>query len=78
MLIGEVESRPAPEPGSVPLPQLAREDTLAIPKCTIEDIRYLVECWNCRLIGKKYTYVGKSSRSRYQRAREHQQEITLG
>ena len=51
---------------------------LAAPKCTTEGVGYLVECWPCRQVGNEYVYVGESSRSGYQRAKEHLQEITLG
>ena len=39
---------------------------------------YFLECWECRLKGKRYRYVGEISRSGYQRVREHQREIDLG
>ena len=77
-LARDVEERPVPQPGSTPLPRPAREDVLAIPKCTSEGIGYYLECWGCRLIGKRYQYVGESSRSMYQRGREHLREVNMG
>ena len=71
MLIGEVEARPLPEEGKPPLPRPSRENTLAIPKCRTEGVGYLVECWPCKLAERRYRYVRESTRSGYQREREH-------
>lgn len=48
---------------------------MASSKCTSEGAGYILECWNCRLEGRKEVYIGETSRSSYQRGREHQAEI---
>ena len=41
----------------------------------MEGAGYLLECWECRLSGQEAKYVGETSRSTYQRGREHQKEV---
>ena len=65
------------DPGSPALPKPSKEQVRASPKCTSEGFGYLIECWPCRLEGKMFTYVGESSRSPYQRGREHWQELEM-
>ena len=71
LLSGEEEIRPLPQPGEVPRPKPSREETRSYPKCTNEGVGYLLECWTCRLKGKAARYVGESSRSAFQRGKEH-------
>ena len=78
MLACEEAERPEPKPGEPALPRPSREQVRASPKCTSEGFGYKIECWPCRLIGKTFAYIGESSRSPYQRGREHCQEISLG
>ena len=58
----------------VPLPKPGREEVRAAPQCTREGVEYVIECWRCRSEGKKAKYIGKTSRSPYQRGREHQRD----
>ena len=78
MLLTEEAERPVPTPGQPVAPRPAREDLIALPKCTTEGIGYIMECWPCRLQGQKYRYIGESSRSGNQRASEHMAEIHAG
>ena len=78
LLATEESQRPIPEPGQPPTPRPGREETISVPKCTREGIGYMIECWPCRLQGKKYMYIGESSRSPYQRAGDHMREIQAG
>ena len=75
MLLLEETERPIPEPGQPVIPRPAREDMIALPKCTTEGIGYVMECWLCRLQGQNFRYIGESSRSGNQRAGEHLAEI---
>ena len=77
MLACEETERPEPRPGSPALPKPSKEQVRASPKCTSEGFGYLIECWPCRLEGKMFTYIGESSRSPYQRGREHWQELEM-
>ena len=43
-----------------------------------EGVSYCLECWHCRLVGKKFIYIGESSRSACQRGREHLREMHMG
>ena len=47
----------------------------SLPGCTTEGLTYVIECMTCRKRGIKRTYVGESSRSPYQRGKEHQREV---
>ena len=78
MLAGELEERPLPELGKPELPRPSKEDTFTFPKCTTEGAGYSLECWECRLIGKKYMYIGETSRSPYQRGKEHENDVEGG
>ena len=78
LLAGEEELRPIPQPGEVPRPKPSREETRSFPKCTNEGIGYLLECWPCRLAGKAARYVGESSRSAFQRGKEHVADLNSG
>ena len=75
LLTEEMELREVPEPGDPVLPRPGKGETVAAPKCTAEGSGYSLECWSCRLKGRKALYVGETSRSPYQRAREHTKEI---
>ena len=65
MLLGEVEERIIPEPGKPELPRSSRKETCTFTKYTTEGVGYSLECWECRLVGRKYLYVGETSRSPY-------------
>ena len=39
---------------------------------------YVIECWSCRTEGTPHKYIGESSRSPYQRGKEHGSEIKAG
>ena len=78
LLAEEEEARPLPEPGKPPLPRPGKEETQAMPKCTTESVGYSIECWTCRLRGRRMQYIGESSRSGYQRGREHAREMETG
>ena len=73
LLAQEVEELEMAEqdPQSPPKPRPGREDTTSLPKCTTESVGYHLECWRCRKEGKKVVYVGETSRSPYQRGKEH-------
>ena len=77
MISCEETERPPPSPGDPPLPRPSKDQIKASPKCTSEGIGYIIECWPCRLEGKTFSYVGESSRSSYQRGREHTQEVEM-
>ena len=51
---------------------------MAFPKYTNEGIGYMLECWPCRLEGKAAKYIGESSRSAFQRGKEHVADIRSG
>ena len=55
--------------------KVKNNDKIALPCCTKESINYTLECITCRLEGKKATYIGETSRSPYQRGREHSSDI---
>ena len=75
MLAGETEERPVPEPGKPEVPRPSKEETFTFTKCTKEGVGYSLECWECRLEGSKYIYIGETSRSPYQRGKEHERDI---
>ena len=77
LLAQEQEEREIQRKGEVLLPKPGKDMTTAIPKCTSESVRYAMECWDCRKGGKKFMYIGETSRSAYQRGREHQEEVDL-
>ena len=52
-----------------------RKDCRSLPGCTGEGINYTLECLPCRKNGVKRWYYGESSRSPYQRGKEHLREI---
>jgi len=74
-LAEEEEQRQIAPADGPQVPRPAREEVKAVPKCTIEGVGYLLECWACRLVGKVAIYVGETSRSPYQRGRGHQKEV---
>ena len=78
LLIMEEALRPVPEPGQPNPPKPGREETKSLPNCTTEGVGYYIECWQCRLNGKMFCYVGESSRSAHQRGKEHMREIAKG
>lgn len=78
ILAREEEERKIPEPGQPPCPRPSKEETTSIPKCTVEGVGYIVECWPCRVAGRAAKYIGESSRSPYQRGKEHLSEIEAG
>ena len=50
----------------------------SLPGCTQEGITYTLECQTCRRKGIKRSYIGESSRSPYQRDKEHAKEVREG
>ena len=67
-----------PAPGQPVPPKPGKDETRSLPKCTVEGIGYVLECWTCRLTGSTFKYIGESSRSAYQRGKEHIKEIIGG
>ena len=51
------------------------EDRKSLPSCTGEGRKYIIECLTCRKAGIRKVYLGETSRSSYQRAKEHQKYI---
>ena len=49
-----------------------------MPGCTGEEVKYTLECQKCRSQGTKRAYIGESSKSSYQRGREHAREVREG
>ena len=76
--MAEMEERQVPEKGETERPRPTKEQTVTFPKCTTEGVGYTLECWECRLGGMKYMYVGETSRSPYQRGKEHEKDIGNG
>ena len=66
MLDGEKEKRKVPEEGEPLTPKPLKDHMQTIPKCTSEGAGYYLECWECKLEGKTFKYVGETSRSPYQ------------
>ena len=52
-----------------------REAKKALPSCTSEGMNYSLECMSCRKRDILRIYLGETSRSSYQRGREHSKEI---
>ena len=73
MLGKEEEEREIRE---VPAPKPSKEQVKSSPQCTREGVGYVVECWRCRCEGKRAEYIGETSRCPYQRARNHQKEVS--
>ena len=67
----EMELRDISREGQPPLPRPGRDEVTIAPKCTSEGAGYAIECWPCRLGGKKAVYIGETSRSPYQCGKEH-------
>ena len=65
-------------PWSKPLYEIKVEDTKALSNCSREGCNYVIDCVTCRKEGKVRRYYGESSRSLYQRGREHLAEIDGG
>ena len=78
LLAEEMELREVPTEGAPTLARPGKEETRAEPKCIAEGAGYILECWTFRLGGKKAPYIGETSRSPYQRGREHLQEVAVG
>ena len=57
---------------------IRKEDQVALPGCTREGVVFILECKDCRDKGIRRQYVGETSRSRYQRAGEHQRDVEEG
>merc|ERR1712105_111523 len=74
----EEENREITKQGGVEVARPSKEDTKALPNCTIEGVGYILECATCRKKGMKRQYVGESSRSPCQRGQEHMAEISNG
>ena len=51
---------------------------VSIPSCTSESVNYILECYTCRKAGEKRAYYGETSRSPYQRGKEHLREVEEG
>ena len=54
------------------------EDRVAQPSCTAEGINYVIICLRCRRNGIRRQYHGESSRSAFQRGKEHYKEMEEG
>ena len=76
MLKEEMQMRKVPKEGMPPVPRPGREEVKAAPKCTSEGAGNTIECWTYRLGGRKALSIGETSRSPYQRGKEHQKEVT--
>ena len=63
--------------GAVPS-KIKKSEQIALPGCTREGILYALDCQTCRKEGVRRQYVGESSRSGYQRGREHWKEVSEG
>ena len=50
----------------------------SVPGCTSKGVNYTLKCVECRRVGVRRVYVGGSSRSPYQRGREHLREVKEG
>ena len=57
---------------------LPKEESSTIPDCTRESIGYALECVECREKGLIRRYIGESSRSAYNRGKEHTIAIESG
>ena len=55
-----------------------KEDQIALPGCTREGVAYILECRTCRDGGIRRHYVGETSISGYQRAKEHVRDVEEG
>ena len=75
LVAGEEEQRPPPKEGEPPRPKPSKEETASSPKCTNEGAGYVIECWLCRLEGKTFKYIGETSRSPFQRGKEHKADL---
>ena len=57
----------------------AKQDSRkSLPSCTSEGSNYILECISCRGQDKRRVYLGETSRSCYQRGKEHSKEIREG
>ena len=65
---GEMEGKEA-------IMKMPKKEQIALPGCTAEGIVYILECLTCRHQGRKRQYVGETSRSGYQRGKEHRREV---
>ena len=63
------------EAGGIQKPRPGTEEVKAVPKCNLEGAGYVLECCSCKRGCKVAKYVAKTSRSPYQRGREHHKEI---
>ena len=54
------------------------EEKKSLPGCTNEGCNYVIECLTCRKAGTARRYFGETSRSPYQRGREHLREVEQG
>ena len=54
------------------------EDRRSLPGCTTEGCNYIIECLPCRKAGIPRRYYGETSRSPYQRGKEHLREVQQG
>ena len=60
------------------LPKVKKEQQIALPGCTREGVLYVLDYQACRKEGIRRQYIGESSRSGYQRGREHWKEVSEG
>ena len=66
LVTGEGEQTPQPKD---------RQAMKSLPSCTTEGMNYCLECISCRKAGTRRIYMGETSRSTYQRGKEHTKEI---
>ena len=75
LLASKEEMRQVSDQEGVQLPQPGKEETRTASKCTSEGAGYILECWDCRKIGKEAKYIGETSRSPSQGGKEYGQEV---
>ena len=64
--------------GETPRSNPPKGTSSSIPGCTTEGITYTLECQKCRREGIRRSYIEESSRSSYQRGKEHDKDIREG
>ena len=68
-MVGKGDGNPKP---------IRKEDQVALPGCTREGVVYALECRSCRNKGLRRQYISETSRSGFQRAKEHKREVEEG
>ena len=64
--------------GGVTGRKVKREDRKSLPSCTGEGRNHILKCLTCRKEDIRRVYLEETSRSSYQRGREHSKEIQEG